>query len=82
MIFVLETTPLHRLRRLNAFGYDGPPVFWHEQLKRAGADYRKISCPQAEWRSLHSFEMGFNWTEDNPGAMADLGAAIVEAVMG
>lgn len=75
-------TPIHRLRRINAFDYQGPPVFWHQQLRRAGMDYRRISCPQAEARTQRSFELGFNWTVDAPEAMDELAACLREAVEG
>ena len=71
--------PIHRLKRLNPQGYDGPRVLWHDQLIRHGIDYRQISLPNAEWRSNSTLEMGFNWTVDNPEAMAQMGACICEA---
>lgn len=70
--FVYIPTPVHRMKRLNPHGYDGPRVFWHEQILRAGVDYRDTRCPHAEWRSRHSVEFPFNWTEDNPEAMREL----------
>jgi dTDP-4-amino-4,6-dideoxygalactose transaminase len=77
--FVYIPVPLHRLPRMQAFEYEGPRVFWHEQLLRAGCDYRAVSCPQAEWRAGHSVEFGFNWTEENPRAMEQLAEAIMVA---
>jgi dTDP-4-amino-4,6-dideoxygalactose transaminase len=74
--------PIHRLKRLNPDGYDGPRVLWHEQLRRAGVDYRKISCPHAEWRAEREFTMGFNWTVEDPAAMGRLAAALVAAARG
>ncbi len=68
--------PIHRLKRLNPGGYDGPRVLWHEQLSRAGVDYRRISCPHAEWRAEREFTMGFNWTVDAPEAMGQLAEAL------
>ncbi len=72
--------PIHRLKRLNPGGYDGPRVMWHEQLLRAGVDYRRVSCPHAEWRAKREFTMAFNWTVDAPEAMAQLAAALRAAV--
>ena len=72
--------PIHRLKRLNPHGYDGPRVMWHEQLRRAGVDYRRTSCPHAEWRAEREFTMGFNWTVDAPEAMAQLAAVLRAAV--
>jgi len=70
--FVYIPTPIHRLKRLNPRGYSGPRVFWHEQLERAGIDYRQISCPGAEWRCENTIEFAFNWTEENPAAMEEM----------
>lgn len=69
-------TPIHRLKRMHHIVYDGPPVFWHAFLRRAGVDYRQVSCPGAETRSQCSVETVFNWTEPAGPAMADLAAAI------
>ncbi len=68
--------PIHRLKRLNPYDYDGPRVIWHEQLRRAGVDYRRTSCPNAEWRAEREFTMGFNWTVDAPEAMGQLAEAL------
>lgn len=72
--------PIHRLKRLDPHGYDGPRVFWHDQLLRAGADYRATDCPGAEWRCPREITLGFNWTEDDPEAMDQLAAAIRHAL--
>jgi len=77
--FIYIPIPIHRLKRLNPHGYEGPRVFWHEQLLRAGIDYRETSCPAAEWRADHSVEMGFNWTQDNPRAMEQIAGLVREA---
>lgn len=69
-------TPIHRLARINAHDYQGPRVFWHEQLRRAGMDYRRISLPGAEERCRRSFELGFNWTGDAPEAMRALAGCL------
>ncbi|MFW5859183.1 MAG: DegT/DnrJ/EryC1/StrS family aminotransferase [Planctomycetota bacterium] len=77
--FVYIPTPIHRLARINAAGYSGPRVFWHDQLRRAGVDFRTTACPGAEQRSRTSFEMGFNWTREDPEAMQQLAAALIWA---
>ena len=77
--FFYIPVPIHRLKRLNTKGYNGPRVLWHDQLIRHGIDYSEISLPNAEWRSNSTLEMGFNWTVDNPEAMAEMGACICEA---
>jgi dTDP-4-amino-4,6-dideoxygalactose transaminase len=78
--FVYIPTPVHRMTRLNPHGYEGPRVFWHEQLLRAGVDYSEISCPAAEWRSDHSLEMAFNWTEAAPEAMGHFAESMREVI--
>lgn len=77
--FLYIPTPIHRLKRMQTNGYEGPPVFWHDTLKRAGIDYSQESYPAAEQRCRSSVEMGFNWTRENAAAMADLAACILEA---
>lgn len=74
--------PVHRMRRLNPEEYQGPRVLWHDHLRRAGVDYRRTSCPRAEWRCARAVEFPFNWTEPNPRAMAQLAAAIRHAAAG
>jgi dTDP-4-amino-4,6-dideoxygalactose transaminase len=65
-------TPLHRLRRMNWENYEGPPVFWHRQLREAKQRYNEISCPRAEQRAQSSLEIGWNWTQPNPRAMEQI----------
>jgi len=79
--FVYIPTPIHRLRRLSIHDYDGPRVFWHEQLRRAAVDYRKTKCPHAEWRAKNSIEFAWNWTEVNPVAMEQLATALSAAAI-
>ena len=75
-------TPIHRLARLNPHGYQGPRVLWHEQLRRAGVDYRAVTLPNAEARCLRPFETGFNFTADAPDAMRAWAEAIAAAATG
>ncbi len=77
--FIYIPVPLHRARRLDPNGYSGPRVFWHEQIARAGIDYRSVRCPEAEWRSAHSVELAWNWTEPHPAAMAELAETLDRA---
>ena len=77
--FFYIPTPIHRLKRLNPKGYEGPRVLWHDQLIRHGIDYRRVSLPNAEWRCNSTLEMGFNWTQETPQAMSEMGACICEA---
>ncbi len=77
--FIYIPVPLHRARRLDPHDRSGPRVFWHEQLRRGGIDYRQTRCPGAEWRSAHSIEFAWNWTEPNPLAMQQLADALAEA---
>ena len=77
--FFYIPTPLHRLKRLNPHGYEGPRVFWHDHLRQHGIDYRDTHCPAVDWRCQHSFEMGFNWIEPNPEAMQALAECFIIA---
>ncbi|MFP4157336.1 MAG: DegT/DnrJ/EryC1/StrS family aminotransferase [Opitutales bacterium] len=74
-------TPLHRLRRMNWEDYDGPPVFWHRQLREANRRYSETRCPRAEQRAQSSLEIGWNWTQPNPRAMEQI-AQILRAYTG
>ncbi|MCC5790300.1 MAG: aminotransferase class V-fold PLP-dependent enzyme [Opitutales bacterium] len=78
--FIYIPTPMHRLKRLNPHEYEGPRVFWHEALRQAGVDYRETHCPAAEWRSEHSLEFSFNWTEEAPEAMDQMAEILLESV--
>lgn len=77
--FIYITIPIHRLKRLDPHEYQGPRVFWHEQIRRAGIDYRQVSCPHAEARCAVTFETGFNWTVDDPEAMRQIAEALAQA---
>ena len=65
-------TPLHQLTRINWKSYQGPPVFWHQQLRKADTDYANVSLPETEIRCRTSFELSWNWTEPNEAAIKDL----------
>lgn len=71
--------PIHRLARLNPVDYHGPRVLWHDQLRRAGINYRHTRCPGADWRCAHSIEFAFNWTVEDEPAMAQFAAAVAAA---
>jgi len=72
--------PVHRMKRLNPAGYDGPPVLWHAWLRQAGVDYARTSCPAAERRSDCAIEFSWNFTAHDPAAMDAIAAAIRAAL--
>lgn len=74
--FVYIPTPIHKLRRLDWRDPGVPAVFWHRQLREAGTDFGNLSLPGAEARSATSFEMPWNWTDDNPAAMKQIASAL------
>ncbi len=78
--FLYIPTPVHRMKRLNPAGYDGPAVLWHPWLRQAGVDYARVSCPAAERRCACAIEFSWNFTRYDPAAMDALAAAIREAL--
>lgn len=74
--FVYIPVPLHKLRRMDWRDPGVPRTFWHRQLREAGIDYAAQSLPGAEWRTVHSFEMAWNWTDPNPRAMEQIAQAL------
>jgi dTDP-4-amino-4,6-dideoxygalactose transaminase len=79
-VFSYIPKPIHKMKRLNPAGYDGPPVLWHSWLKLAGVDYRQTVCPNAEKRSVSSFEMSWNFTTNNPDAVKAIADAFHKAL--
>ncbi len=78
--FLYIPVPLHKLPRMDWQAYEGPAVFWHEQLKQAGISYQQQSLPQTEARSRESFQVGWNWIEPNPKAMEQIRDVLAELV--
>lgn len=79
-VFSYIPKPVHRMKRLNPCGYEGPPVLWHPWLREAGVDYTETSCPEAERRSRHSFEMSWNFTTFDPSSMDSISKAFHRAL--
>lgn len=51
---------IHRWRRLQWKGYQGPVPLWREALKRAGTDYGAQNLPNSDYKVAHALEIG--WT--------------------
>ncbi|HYV44249.1 MAG TPA: aminotransferase class I/II-fold pyridoxal phosphate-dependent enzyme [Myxococcaceae bacterium] len=71
-VFVYVREPLHRLRRLRWKGYRGPRPFWMEQLRRAKADYGRVSLPACERKVERSVEIVWNFYRPDGRAMQRL----------
>jgi hypothetical protein len=75
-VFPYIPVPVHRMKRLNPTGYQGPPVLWHKWLRDAGVDYSAVSCPAVERRCANALEMPWNFIREDRAAMEALAAAI------
>ena len=51
---------IHRWRRLQWKGYEGPVPLWLDGLKRAGTDYAAQELPNCDFKVAHGLEMGWN----------------------
>lgn len=74
-VFRYIPVPVHRMKRLDPNGYEGPPVLWHRWLEEAHVDYGPGTCPKAEKRSSQSLEMSWNFTEEAPREMEKIASA-------
>jgi perosamine synthetase len=81
-LFPYIPLPIHRMKRLNPRGYDGPPVLWHRWLAEAGVDYARVQCPEAERRCARALEMPWNFTGEDPEAMRAIATAFRAALQG
>jgi len=79
-LFRYIPVPVHRMRRLDPKGYEGPPVLWHRWLSGADVDYSEGTCPMAEKRAAQSLEMAWNFIEEAPGEMEKIAVAIRAAL--
>jgi len=79
-LFRYIPVPVHRMKRLDPKGYDGPPVLWHRWLKEADVDYGPGTCPVAEKRCGISLEMSWNFIEEAPGEMEKIASALRRAL--
>lgn len=64
--FAYVPAPIPHWRRLRWQDYDGPPIFWQEQLRRAGIDYAGQDLPNCVTKVARSIEMGWNYIADDP----------------
>jgi dTDP-4-amino-4,6-dideoxygalactose transaminase len=75
--FEYVRAPLHTLPRL-APDTKAPRVMWTENLRRHGVDYRELELPGVEAKIARSIELGWNYVEEDPETMAELGDAFVK----
>ncbi len=68
-------SPIPTWRRFRWQDYDGPAVFWIDQLRAAGIDYTSVEVPNAVIKVERSLEMGWNHIADRPERMEALAAA-------
>ncbi|MGC9451180.1 MAG: DegT/DnrJ/EryC1/StrS family aminotransferase [Oceanipulchritudo sp.] len=72
--------PVHRMKRLNPAGYEGPRVMWHPWLRHSGIDYSATSCPRAEMRAARALEFAWNFTGEDPASMEAIAKTIRESL--
>jgi dTDP-4-amino-4,6-dideoxygalactose transaminase len=70
-------TPLHRLERMRT-DTDAPRVMWTDNLRRAGVDYAALDLPGCDTMIARSFQIVWNWIEDDAAAMRRLADAFVK----
>jgi dTDP-4-amino-4,6-dideoxygalactose transaminase len=66
--FVYIDTPLHRLDRLRP-ETRAPRTMWNDNLRRAGVDYAALDLPGCDAMVERSFQMVWNWIDDDEAAM-------------
>ncbi len=69
--------PLHRLERLQR-GTQAPRTMWAERLAHSGVDYAAVELPGCEAKVDRSFEMSWNWIDEDREAMNRLAAAFTK----
>jgi dTDP-4-amino-4,6-dideoxygalactose transaminase len=69
--------PLHRLERMRT-DTDAPRVMWTENLRRAGVDYGALELPGCDTMIERSFQVVWNWIDDDEAAMRLLADAFVK----
>jgi dTDP-4-amino-4,6-dideoxygalactose transaminase len=76
-VFSYIRTPLHQLERLRSDA-DAPRTMWMDRLGRSGIDYGALDLPGCDHKVERSIEMTWNWIDDDPEAMRQLGDAFVK----
>lgn len=75
--FSYVDVPMHRLERLRP-GTQAPRTMWADRLARSGMDYAALELPGCEAKVERSFEMGWNWIDQDREAMNRLAAAFIK----
>ncbi len=66
--------PIQRWRRMRWQDYDGPPIFWMDNLRRAGIDYAGQELANVRTKVERSLHLGWSYIADDPARMASLAA--------
>ena len=72
--FAYIEVPLHRLERLRP-GTQAPRTMWADRLAR---DYSDLELPGCDAKVERSFEMSWNWIDEDRDAMRRLAAAFIK----
>lgn len=70
---------IHRWRRLQWKGYQGPVPLWLEALKRARTDYGAQDLPNSEYKVARALEIGWtSFCRPDPGGMQRMAEAFLK----
>lgn len=75
--FAYVEVPLHHLERLRP-GTQAPRTMWFERWSRSGIDYADLELPGCAAKVERSFEMSWNWIDEDREAMNRLAAAFIK----
>jgi dTDP-4-amino-4,6-dideoxygalactose transaminase len=76
-VFAYVETPLHKLERMQRDSA-APKVMWRDRLRRANVDYAALELPGCDHKVARSFEMTWNWIDDDPAAMRRIADCFVK----
>lgn len=81
---VYVPAPLPEWRRFHWQTYDGPRIFWMDNLRRSGIDYHSQELVNVRTKVDRALQLGWNYIEPEAGRMEALAAAFqkVEAQLG
>lgn len=75
--FSYVEVPLHRLERLRP-GTKAPRTMFADRLERTGMNYAALELPGCDAKVQRSFEMSWNWIDEDRAAMNRLAAAFIK----
>lgn len=76
-VFAYVETPLHRLDRLQPDSR-APKTMWRDRLRRAHVNYAALELPGCDHKVARSFEMTWNWIDDDEAAMRRIADCFVK----